>query len=193
MAPRQTHGYERRRLRLMASFARGETVLDLGFAQTPSPYLGEFHTVGLDLEPPAELPQGYAEQMRGDVTRLDEHLGSRQFDSVLCGELIEHLERPYDFLREVSKVVAPGGRLVLSTPNAVGLPTVFYEWARSHKRFYTTDHRYYFTPRWVERMLGDTGWRCTEMRAVGLWLPFGVIGACPVALSYQVIYVAEAA
>src|SRR5215472_13121712 len=108
MAPRQTYGYERRRLRLMASLARGETVLDLGFAQTPSPYLGAFHAVGLDLEPPAQLPNGYAEQIRGDVMHLDEHLGSRQFDTVVCGELIEHLERPYDFLREVSKVVAPG-------------------------------------------------------------------------------------
>jgi hypothetical protein len=42
-------------------------------------------------------------------------------------------------------------------------------------------------------MLGDTGWRVRQLRAVGLWLPFGVVPVCPIALSYQVIYVADPA
>ena len=62
---------------------------------------------------------------------------------------------------------------------------------RSHRRFYTADHRYYFTPRWVERMLADSGWETSEVRGVGLWLPVGPVLKCPVAFSYQVIYVAE--
>jgi hypothetical protein len=70
---------------------------------------------------------------------------------------------------------------------------MLFELARSHRRFYTREHRFYFTPRWVERMLEETGWAPSAMRAVGWWLPFGVVPACPVALSYQVIYVAEAA
>ena len=40
---------------------------------------------------------------------------------VLAGELLEHLDRPADFLEAVKALVAPDGRLVLTTPNAHSL------------------------------------------------------------------------
>ena len=70
---------------------------------------------------------------------------------------------------------------------------IFFELTGSHRRFYTKYHRYYFTPRWVERMLDVTGWTNCTTHAVGLWLPLGVVPPCPVGLSYQVVYVAELA
>src|SRR5438874_1822009 len=151
----QSRGYEGRRLRLMASYVRGSDVLDLGYAQSPNPDLTRFRTVGFDLSPEPPRGSGYAEHVQGDVTALTKYLPDRRFDTVLCGELIEHLEEPYMFLRGVHEVVAPGGRFVLSTPNVVGFPTLLFELARSHRRFYTREHRFYFTPRWVERMLEE--------------------------------------
>src|ERR1700712_2269775 len=123
----QARKYEARRLETMASFVKGNDVLDLGFAQSPNPLLSSSPTVGPALPPPAVKPPGYAEQIRGDVMTLAEHLDGRRFDTVICGELIEHLERPYDFLRGLRDVVAPGGRLVLSTPNPLGFPVVLFE------------------------------------------------------------------
>jgi SAM-dependent methyltransferase len=38
-------------------------------------------------------------------------------DRVLMVEVIEHLEAPWSALRQAAKLVAPGGRLVVSTPN----------------------------------------------------------------------------
>lgn len=43
------------------------------------------------------------------------------FDAVACVDGIEHLERPFDFVRECRRVVRPGGALVLSTPNISAL------------------------------------------------------------------------
>jgi 2-polyprenyl-3-methyl-5-hydroxy-6-metoxy-1,4-benzoquinol methylase len=189
----QSRKYEQRRLRLMASHVRGRDVLDLGYAQSPNPALAQYRTVGFDLAPVPAARAGYAEHVQGDVQKLATHLDGRRFDTVVCGELIEHLEEPYAFLRSVHEVLRPGGRLVLSTPNAVGFPTLLFELSSSQRRFYTRDHRFYFTPRWVERMLDVTGWRLTDVQAVGWWLPFGVVAKCPVACSYQVVYVAEAA
>src|SRR5690242_7222517 len=98
---------------MMASLVRGIDVLDLGFAQSPNALLAPYKAVGVDLRLPPVMPAGYAEQIQADVMTLSDHVGGRRFDTVLCGELIEHLEQPYDFLRGLRAVVAPGGRLVL--------------------------------------------------------------------------------
>ena len=43
------------------------------------------------------------------------------FDLVVSLEGIEHLENPFQFLREVARVCRPGGYLLLSTPNICNL------------------------------------------------------------------------
>ena len=40
------------------------------------------------------------------------------FDSVVSFQVIEHIEKDIDFVREVSRVLRPGGKFVVSTPNA---------------------------------------------------------------------------
>lgn len=52
-------------------------------------------------------------------TDLNERLPfeASSFDGVVSIETIEHLENPWFFLREVSRVLRPGGFLVLTTPN----------------------------------------------------------------------------
>jgi 2-polyprenyl-3-methyl-5-hydroxy-6-metoxy-1,4-benzoquinol methylase len=44
-------------------------------------------------------------------------------DRVMMIEVIEHLEAPWSTLRAAAKLVAPGGRIVVSTPNLAGLRT----------------------------------------------------------------------
>lgn len=43
------------------------------------------------------------------------------FDAVVCIDGIEHLERPFDFVRECRRIVRRGGVLVVSTPNISAL------------------------------------------------------------------------
>lgn len=42
---------------------------------------------------------------------------SDEFDCVVAGELIEHMEDPAGFIRELLRVVKPGGWLAISTPH----------------------------------------------------------------------------
>jgi len=44
------------------------------------------------------------------------------FDLVYCGEIIEHLFNPDHLLREVHRVLKPGGIALISTPNLAGWP-----------------------------------------------------------------------
>jgi SAM-dependent methyltransferase len=50
------------------------------------------------------------------------------FDLILCVEGIEHLEDAFAFLREMHRLLKPGGTLIVSTPNIVSL--------RSRVRFF---------------------------------------------------------
>jgi SAM-dependent methyltransferase len=43
------------------------------------------------------------------------------FDAVVCIDGIEHLERPFDFVRECHRVIRHGGVLIVSTPNISAL------------------------------------------------------------------------
>ena len=47
--------------------------------------------------------------------------GSPPADLVVAGEVIEHLDDPGSFLDGLHALVAPGGLLVVTTPNASGL------------------------------------------------------------------------
>lgn len=59
----------------------------------------------------------------GDVERLEEmplDLGS--FEVVAAGDIIEHLSNPGKMLEGIKRFLKPGGLLIISTPNAMGLP-----------------------------------------------------------------------
>jgi 2-polyprenyl-3-methyl-5-hydroxy-6-metoxy-1,4-benzoquinol methylase len=180
--------YEQRRLRLIADLVEGPRVLDLGYAAMPNAGVSARDVVGFDLDRPLDVPSNYTEHAAGDVMELSEVLGGRQFDTVLCGELIEHVERPYDLLREIHRVLEPGGLLLLTTPNPVAWPPLLAEWTSSRRYLFTEEHTYYFAPRWVVRMLERTEFVVERTKSVGFWLPFGVVPWCPVALSYQVLF-----
>jgi 2-polyprenyl-3-methyl-5-hydroxy-6-metoxy-1,4-benzoquinol methylase len=190
---RQFQGYEDSRLRKVAKVANsiGGEILDMGYAQMPNPYFSGVRRVGLDLALPKSA-SGYEEELVGDATRLKDTLGDRKFDCIIAGELIEHLENPYAFLRNVKDSLAPGATLVVTTPNPVSWPVLPLEWFRARKFFYTDEHLYYFAPRWVVRMLEHTGFEVTEVSGVGLLLPILPFALpCPANVSYQVIYQAK--
>jgi len=59
------------------------------------------------------------------IVRLDMNtflpFSSRSFDGVACIEGIEHVENSFSLLREIRRILKPGGTLILSTPNVLKL------------------------------------------------------------------------
>ena len=181
-------GYDLRRLRRIADEVGDGSILDIGHAQQPNPYLDAGRCTGFDLNQAPDC--SYAEQVQGDIMQIASLLPGRTFDTVIAAEFIEHVERPFDTLRMLRTLLAPQSRLILSTPNPVGFPTLLLEWTRSRRFFYTEEHTYAFAPRWMVRLFEFTGYRVERVKAAGFW-PFGFMPS-PVGLSYQVIYVARA-
>jgi len=80
-----------------------------------------FETWGADIDPGCGAQELLGERfLTADFNR---HLPCPEasFDAVFCVEGVEHLENRYAFLREVCRVLRPGGTLVLTTPNILSL------------------------------------------------------------------------
>jgi len=74
-----------------------------------------YRVVGVDLFP----TPGFQGVVADACAPLPFHGGC--FETVLCMEGIEHFEDQTGFLRECARVLKPGGRLVLTTPNILHL------------------------------------------------------------------------
>ncbi|HEX3227236.1 MAG TPA: methyltransferase domain-containing protein [Gaiellaceae bacterium] len=77
-------------------------------------------------------------------------------DAVVAGELVEHLDRPGDFLEAVKPLVAADGVLVLTTPNAHSLTNVLGAFAG--RELVNPDHVAWLSWRTLATLLGRHGW-----------------------------------
>jgi SAM-dependent methyltransferase len=64
----------------------------------------------LDLDPAAGATY------TADLCARNEQIPSDRFAVVFCTEVLEHTLQPFDALRELLRILAPGGVLVLTTP-----------------------------------------------------------------------------
>jgi SAM-dependent methyltransferase len=107
-----------------AQVASGRTVLDAGCGTAYGSRLlaaaRAREVVGVDiagavLETVApDMPDSVRLEV-GDVRKLQ--LGDDTFELVVCFEVIEHLDDPFTVLDEFVRVLAPGGLLLISSPN----------------------------------------------------------------------------
>lgn len=118
----------------------------------------------------------------------------QQFDFVSCIEGIEHLQDQFQFIRECSRVLKPGGCLVLSTPNILNLASrlkfllsgfysLFARPISEHSQVPVFDHINPVTYYQLRYMLHTQGFRISEITtdlfrrsAAALWLLRPLIG-----------------
>lgn len=108
---------------------RGEQFLDIGCADGAITVLlaesvGAKEAFGVDIatEAVAAARERGVKAFCVDVDSQDLPFEDDQLDVVYCGEIIEHVFDPDHLLGEVKRVLKPGGRCVLTTPNLGGWP-----------------------------------------------------------------------
>jgi SAM-dependent methyltransferase len=97
----------------------GQRLLDAGcgrYLKFSKELSGTAQVVGIDLEPALETDNQSAPfGVRGDLGRLP--FVSEHFDMVISRSVVEHLDDPAQVFREFCRVVRPGGKIVIITPN----------------------------------------------------------------------------
>lgn len=102
-----------RELKPLLAELRGE-VLDVGCGRMP--YRGlvpATRYVGVDVDTPVARALAAADVFYDGSTLP---FGAATFDGVICSQVLEHVFTPEEFLRELARVLRPGGRLVLTVP-----------------------------------------------------------------------------
>ncbi len=86
----------------------------------------------------------------------DHRFDEASYDVILMDQVIEHLEDPRTLLKEVRRVLAPGGLLWSSVPNAEAWHIRLFLKQR-HRHFSGDRHLNMFTPKTYERLMREAG------------------------------------
>jgi 2-polyprenyl-3-methyl-5-hydroxy-6-metoxy-1,4-benzoquinol methylase len=166
---------------LVERAAAGKRVLDIGMAD-PSNYLSEVwrhrrlkaaasYCLGIDIS--TTLVERLAQQgfnVRAVDATSDIDLGER-YDLVFNGDVIEHVENPIRLMKFSARHLAPGGRILVSTPNPFSRK-FFRKFLRHKAVIVNLDHIAWFTP----TMALEIARRCgLQLEHVHLAKPMGVM------------------
>jgi SAM-dependent methyltransferase len=114
------------KMRRQAEYAGSGTILDIGCSARPNPFVTNAY--GIDILPPKNIPIGYKEIKPCNLNIQPIPYPDSMFDVVMAGDVIEHLENPSQFLREVNRVMKFGGKVIISTPQANDWWTTLHNW-----------------------------------------------------------------
>jgi 2-polyprenyl-3-methyl-5-hydroxy-6-metoxy-1,4-benzoquinol methylase len=93
------------------------------------------------------------------------------FDAITLRHVIEHVPDPIETLRECKRILKPGGKIHIATPNGASLAS---KWFRRHWRGLTAPwHLHLFSKRSIELALQDVGFQ--SVKAVTRSFPAGWI------------------
>jgi 2-polyprenyl-3-methyl-5-hydroxy-6-metoxy-1,4-benzoquinol methylase/uncharacterized protein YbaR (Trm112 family) len=122
-----------------------KTLLDVGcgvgmYAERLAPAVGNYLGVDLSLASLRIASACLGDRPNVSLARASAFrlpVADDSVDLVICSEVIEHVPSPHELLREAYRVLRPGGRLGLSTPNAYMMlsPVYLYYALRSPQEY----------------------------------------------------------
>ncbi len=136
-------------LRAAAEIAPGSLLLDVGAGE--SPYRERFAHLRYESSDWEHSPHPGARRV--------DHIGpahaipvpEQSYDAVLCTQVLEHVPNPQEVVRELHRVLRPGGRLYMTVPLAWELHELPFDYYR-------------YTPAGLHRIVTEAGFERLDIR-----------------------------
>jgi 2-polyprenyl-3-methyl-5-hydroxy-6-metoxy-1,4-benzoquinol methylase len=94
-----------------------------------------------------------------------------RFETIVAGEVIEHLSNPGRFLEAARKHLEDGGRLVLTTPNPFSLLDGLYALFKYPKTCQNAQRSLWLCPRTLDELAGRAGLRVAHFELIEDYRP----------------------
>jgi SAM-dependent methyltransferase len=105
----------RRKHVVQDTYTSGKT-LDIGYAEYPNKTTKNLYGIDIVDPPPIDL-ENYVETKKVDLNVEPIPYPDGFFDTIIAGDVIEHVTNPMFMLCEANRVLKDGGVLIVSTPN----------------------------------------------------------------------------
>lgn len=151
-------GFDAIERELLASCSAKPRILDIGCAiGSLLALLKErgWETVGVEI---SKQQAEYGRQMRAldirDLPLEENKFPPSSFNVIMASHLIEHVNDPAALVREIHRILVPGGWCFLTTPNTAGFQARLFG---NRWRSAIFDHLYLFSAKTLSRLLLDAG------------------------------------
>ena len=131
-----------------AQVSDGARVLDVGAGSCPyGPFFAHCRYETQDFKSLKDEQLNLGQYGRIDYVcdATDIPVPNANFDVILCTEVLEHVPEPIRVVKEIARILKPGGRLILTAPLGAGIHQEPYH-------FYGG-----YTPFWYRKFLGEAG------------------------------------
>lgn len=105
---------------------------------------------------------GYCDILHLDIIKEEnEQIEKNYWDYIVLGEMLEHVDDPCSFLKILHKKYKNNiDKIIITVPNAFSLQNVKYTFLG--KECINTDHRYWFTPYTLAKVLSNAGFKVDQ-------------------------------
>lgn len=158
------------RFKHINKYVKGKEVLDIGAKE------GYIHSLIEKSNPDKKI---YSLDLEGSDFNANLNDGfslNKKFDTIIAGEILEHVDNPPRLIRDCVKHLKKGGRLILTTPNATGLQYLRNpSWCVTGK----FGHIAAFTFPMLEHLFTDSGLKVFDKKYINaFWVhnPLQIVG-----------------
>jgi glycosyltransferase involved in cell wall biosynthesis len=160
--------WQRKRFEILTQFARGANrTLDVGCGSSRI-LLNLPDSVGVDvrLNKIRYLRRYGQRAVVGSLFALP--FESQQFDCVICSEVIEHVPNDPKWCEELIRVLQPGGRLIIGTPDYGGWswPTIEWIYGKVMPGSYADEHITHYSRQSLAGQLAEYGFEPVDCRYI---------------------------
>lgn len=139
---------DRLRFKYINRYLNGHEILDIGSSE------GNIHKLLLDKNKDKKIYTLDLKNADYNINLEKPKKINKKFDTVIAGEIIEHLNNPVNFIKYCYSLLTKNGRLILTTPNASGLQYLTNPgWCVNYEDY--SGHKQAFTIEMIKRMFTE--------------------------------------